>query len=115
MKNTFYNDIYEILLGKGLEGLPVGIIARQVYNRHTGLFSKDLSYEKVYQTVRFFLWSQAVRPGSTFTFGHQRGWYCLNPNASQQMNLLFDEQEFPETTEPSEKKTDPYENHPTLF
>lgn len=53
MKNTFYNDIYEILLGKGLEGLPVGIIARQVYNRHTGLFSKDLSYEKVYQTVRF--------------------------------------------------------------
>lgn len=115
MKNAFYNDIFEILLGKGQEGLPVGIIARQVYNRHTGLFSKDLTYEKIYQNVRFFLWSQAIKPGSAFAFGTQRGWYCLNPHASQQMNLLFDEQEPENMVETQEKKTDPYENHPTLF
>lgn len=116
MKNPFYNDIYEILQKKGNKGLPVSIIARQVYNRHAGLFSSNLTFEKVYQNVRFFLWSQATKPNSPFTFGTQRGWYSLNPNIAQQMRLLFEEQaqQDPEK-EPEYDNIDPYKNYPTLF
>lgn len=116
MKNPFYNDIYEILQKKGHKGLPVSIIARQVYNRHAGLFSSDFTFDKVYQNVRFFLWSQATKPNSPFTFGIQRGWYSLNPNVAQQMKLLFEEQEHNEQEETQDNHNfDPFKNHPTLF
>ncbi len=89
MGSPFYNDIYEILRRTGKEGLPVGIIARQVYNRHVGLFNVGLSYEKVYQNVRFFLWTQAGKASSPFTSGRERGWYALKCDACHQPELDF--------------------------
>ena len=80
MENPFYNDIYEIFQTKGCEGLPVGIIAKQVYNRHAGLFNTELTYERVYQNVRFFLWAQSCKPSSPFMGTANRGWYALKPN-----------------------------------
>lgn len=91
MENPFYNDIYEILQTKGCEGLPVGIIAKQVYNRHAGLFNTELTYERVYQNVRFFLWAQSCKPSSPFTGTTNRGWYALKPNVCRQMRIDFTE------------------------
>ena len=89
MENPFYNDIYEILQAKGRKGLPVGTIAKLVYNRHAGLFNTAISYERVYQNVRFFLWAQAGKASSPFTFGSDRGWYALKPNFARQMRIDF--------------------------
>ena len=91
MENPFYNDIYEILQTKGCEGLPVGIIAKQVYNRHAGLFNTELTYERVYQNVRFFLWAQSCKPSSPFMGTANRGWYALKPNVCRQMRIDFTE------------------------
>ena len=103
MENPFYNDIYEILQTKGCEGLPVGIIAKQVYNRHAGLFNTELTYEKVYQNVRFFLWAQSSKPSSPFMGAAQRGWYALKPNVCRQMRIDFTEIPSEEATEVPEK------------
>lgn len=84
MGNPFYNDIYEILRAKGHGGLPVGIIAKQVYNRHAELFNDELTYEKVYRSVSFFLRSKSCKPSSPFMRTARRGWYALKPNACHQ-------------------------------
>lgn len=115
MGNPFYNDIYEILLSRGDEGLPVGIIAKQVYNRHAGLFNPDLTYEWVYQNVRFFLWTQAGKPSSPFmTAG--RGKYALKSKAHHQMRIDFNEkgQAAPATPEEENREGLP-SGHPSLF
>lgn len=116
MKSPFYNDIYEILLTKGKEGLPIGNIARQVYNRRVGLFASDVSYDKIYQAVRFFLWSQANKSDSPFISGRQRGWYAIKPLNLQQMQLDFTEPAVTEKKESTEKTTEQnFEGFPTLF
>lgn len=89
MGNLFYNDIYEILQTKGCRGLPVRIIARQVYNRHAGLFNSRLTFEHVYQNVRFFLWSQSRKASSPFVRTERWGWYALRPDAVRQMRIDF--------------------------
>lgn len=114
MENPFYNDIYEILQTKGCEGLPVGIIAKQVYNRHAGLFNTELTYEGVYQNVRFFLWAQSCKPSSPFTGTTNRGWYALKPNVCRQMRIDFTEIPSEEATEVPEKEEKTID-YPTLF
>lgn len=115
MESPFYNDIYEILRMRGSKGLPVGVIAKQVYNRHAGLFNTDLTYEKVYSTIRFFLWAQANRAASPFTFGESRGWYALKPHLSEQMKLMFTEEDNgkDEKEQPAEKECP--DDYPSLF
>ncbi len=115
MKNPFYNDIYEILRPKGREGLPVGVIAKQVYNRHAGLFNDDLFYERIYQNVRFFLWAQSTSPSTPFTWGKSRGWYALKPNTWRQLQLDFTSRKNDEEVEIQEKKPAYIENYPSLF
>ena len=116
MENPFYNDIYEILQAKGRKGLPVGTIAKLVYNRHAGLFNTAISYERVYQNVRFFLWAQAGKASSPFTFGSDRGWYALKPGAGYQMQIDFSmkvAESLPlEARQPEREEADYY---PSLF
>ena len=111
MENPFYNDIYDILQPRGSKGLPVGIIAKQVYNRRVGLFNSELNYEKIYQNIRFYLWAQANRPSSPFTFGQARGWYALKPQLYEQIPLPFtDETDENEAIEKDKETPNPYEH-----
>ena len=123
MENPFYNDIYEILQTKGCEGLPVGIIAKQVYNRHAGLFNTELTYERVYQNVRFFLWAQSCKPSSPFMGAAQRGsvpfgrtcrgrYDCGYERAESY--IYFTESPSEEATEVPEKEEKTID-YPTLF
>lgn len=100
---------------RGSKGLPVGVIAKQVYNRHAGLFNTELTYEKVYRTIRFFLWAQANRPSSPFTFGEGRGWYALKPQACEQMELQFTEEAGDTDGREEEKTAESLDDYPTLF
>lgn len=115
MRNPFYNDIYEILQTSGCKGLPVGIIARCVYNRHSGLFNTKLNYEWVYQNVRFFLWAQACKPSSPIIATSRRGWYRLKPDAGRQIKIDFTQKKKEEVTDENEKREEKSFNHPTLF
>lgn len=100
---------------RGCKGLPVGVIAKQVYNRHAGLFNTDLTYEKVYQTIRFFLWAQANRPSSPFTFGESRGWYALKPQIYEQMELQFTEETNDADEQYKKENTKSFDDYPSLF
>ena len=116
MANRFYNDIYEILQAKGCKGLPVRVIARQVYNRHAGLFTPLLTFEDVYQNVRFYLWAQSQKPSSPFTKTGRWGWYALKPGAGYQMQIDFSmkvAESLPlEARQPEREEADYY---PSLF
>lgn len=115
MRNPFYNDIYEILRAKGSEGLPVGVVAKHVYNRHAGLFNPELTYERVYQTVRYFLWAESIKPSSPFT-ATGRGKYALKPNLYRQMQMDFKESHGQETGLPEERQKEGQpSDHPSLF
>lgn len=89
MKNEYHRDLVEILLPEGRKGLPLRILTRLIYNRHAGLFTDDLIFAKIYNAIRFYLWAQARRPSSPFTFGEQRGWYALKTDAALQLDLCF--------------------------
>lgn len=96
MKNEYHHDILEILLSVGPQGLQVRYIALQIYNRRTGLFCEPIDFNKLYDSVRFYLWSQTQRPSSPFMHGASKGTYCLKPWVGRQMHLPF--------TEPEQKK-----------
>lgn len=111
MKNEYHRDLVEILLPEGRKGLPVRILTRLVYNRHTGLFADGLRFENVYNTLRFYLWAQSRRPSSPFTTGQGRGFYALKADAALQLDLCF-----APFSEPEEKKARPPEpDYPSLF
>lgn len=100
MKNEYHRDIMEILLPEGTEGMPVRVIARLVYNRHTGLFADDLTFDKVYHCIRFYLWHQSQRPSSPFCQCPRRGWYAIKSSLGVQMDLCFEERDIPESSSP---------------
>ena len=114
MKNPFYNDIYEILRTKGEKGLPVGLIAKMVYNRHANFFNSD-SYEWTYQHVRYYLWAQSKKKISPFTKGTQWGWYALKIDELKQLELQFTEPEEPKIPEPEKSSPEQVDDYPTLF
>ena len=101
---------------EALKGLPVRVIARQVYNRHAGLFTPLLTFEYVYQNVRFYLWAQSRKPSSPFTKTGRWGWYALKPGAGYQMQIDFSmkvAESLPlEARQPEREEADYY---PSLF
>ena len=113
MKSPFYNDIYEILRTKGKEGLPVGLIAKLVYNRRASFFNSE-SFDWTYQYVRFFLWAQSQKNTSPFTKGNKWGSYALKTDELKQLELQFKEkEELPSET--TEKLKEDLSDYPTLF
>ncbi|MCM1107533.1 MAG: hypothetical protein NC388_00595 [Clostridium sp.] len=111
MKNEYHRDLVEILLPEGRKGLPLRIITRLVYNRHAGLFTDELDFGQVYKSLRFYLWAQAQRPSSPFTFGGKRGFYALKADAALQLDLCFASTPEPEAEIPPK----PVPDYPTLF
>ena len=112
MKNIYHRDIMELLLSQGTEGMCLKQLARIIYNRHVELFCTDLSYDKIYKTIRFYLWTQAQRPSSPFTKGLKRGTYKIKNSFGVQMDIRFEEPK-PKTEEPQEKSEKFI--YPTLF
>lgn len=112
MKNIYHRDIMEILLAQGNEGLYLRQIARQVYNRHVGLFNTDLDYRDIYQRIRFYLWHQSKMASSPFVRGKQRGRYAIKPNLSVQMDIHFDA---PAPPQPESEPARPETDYPSLF
>lgn len=113
MKSPFYNDIYDILRTKGEKGLPVGVIAKLVYNRHANFFNSE-SYDWTYQYVRFYLWAQSQKKSSPFTKGSQWGWYALKEDELRQLELQFAEPE-KQFEKSDEKCCETPIDYPTLF
>lgn len=93
MKNEYHHDLMEILAKAGSNGLQVRFIALQIYNRRTGLFCDTIDFNKLYDSIRFYLWSQSRRPSSPFMHGAAKGFYRLKPAMYQQMLLPFAEEE----------------------
>ncbi len=87
MKNEYYRDIVGILLEKGSDGCASRDLARQIYNRHYGLFDTDLIYGKIRQQVCLYLWYQSRRPGTPF-MRLSWGRYAIKPDFAVQLDFL---------------------------
>lgn len=90
MKNEYHHDLLEVLAAAGPGGLQVRLIALQIYNRRAGLFCDAIDFNRLYDSVRYYLWSQTQRPSSPFMHGPSKGSYMLKPVVHQQMQLPFD-------------------------
>ncbi len=112
MKNIYHRDIMEVLLAQGREGMCLRQIARQVYNRHVGLFTTHITYRNIYQSIRFYLWYQSRQLSSPFTRGEKRGWYAVKPCLGVQMDIRFEE---PASPQPESRNHREETEYPTLF
>lgn len=89
MKNAYHNDIMDMLLRSGREGMNVRRLARQLYNLHSGIFSADVVYERMYNQVRFYLYYQSRQSHSPFVH-LRRGQYALRQDIAVQLNIFID-------------------------
>ena len=89
MKNAYHNDIMDMLIRSGREGMNVRRLARQLYNLHSGIFASDVVYEKLYNQVRGYLWYQSRQRHSPFV--HLRwGQYALRQDIAVQLDIFID-------------------------
>lgn len=89
MKNRYHQDIIDVLKEANGQSMPVRLIARHIYNKKVGLFDNKLSFEDLYQSVRFYLWSQSNRPSSPFLRGERRGYYTVRKEIFDMLELDF--------------------------
>ncbi len=98
MRNEYHRDIISILLEKGSDGCMARDIARQIYNRHYGLFATELVYHDIQRQVRLYLWRQSRLPGTPFMH-LSWGVYAIKPDFAVQLDFLdellgkYDEEE----------------------
>lgn len=88
-RNKYHQDIIEILKEANGRSMSVNLIARHIYNKKVGLFAGNLSFEDIYQSVRFYLWAQSNRPSSPFIKGEKRGHYQVRKEIFFQLELDF--------------------------
>lgn len=89
MKNAYHNDLMDMLLRSGREGMNVRRLARQLYNLHSGIFASDVVYDVLYSQVRHYLYYQSRQRHSPFLHLH-RGQYALRQDIAVQMDLFID-------------------------
>ena len=89
MKNAYHNDLMDMLLRSGREGMNVRRLARQLYNLHSGIFASDVVYEVLYSQVRHYLYYQSQQRYTPFLH-LRRGQYALRPDIAVQMDLFID-------------------------
>lgn len=89
MKNAYHNDIMDMLLRCGHEGMNVRYLARQLYNLHSGIFSVDLVYGQLYNQVRYYLYYQSRQRHSPFLH-LRRGQYALRQDVAVQLDIFID-------------------------
>ena len=88
-RNKYHQDIIEVLKEANGRSMSVNLIARYIYNKKVGLFAGNLSFEDIYQSVRFYLWAQSNRPSSPFIKGEKRGHYQVRKEVFFQLELDF--------------------------
>lgn len=110
----YYRQIVDLLSLKP-EGLKVSTIAIHIYNQQGNLFTDEGLYQKIYESIRQFLWQQSKKRNSPFvTVDGKRGYYKLRPNFHYQAELMFEDDFQYDIVEPKKKKEqDP--NQLTLF
>ena len=94
MKNQYYNDIVEMLLKSESDGMRLGAIARNIYNKDCDLFDSDAEgkFMRIYRSVKRFLWYQRRLKRSPFS-RNRWGYYGLKRSFAQQLELCFDDWE----------------------
>lgn len=112
MKNRYHQDIIDVLKEANGQSMSVRLIARHIYNKKVGLFENTLSFEDIYQSVRFYLWSQSNRPSSPFLRGEKRGHYTVRKEIFDMLELDFTvpcsgSEEKEDKTNPEDDKTPP--------
>ena len=89
MKNVYHNDIMDMLIRSGREGMNVRRLVRQLYNLHSGIFASDVVYEQLYNQVRFYLYYQSRQRHSPFLH-LRRGQYALRQDVAVQLDIFID-------------------------
>lgn len=114
MRNKYHQDIIEVLKEADGRSMPVRLIARHIYNKKVGLFAGNLSFNDIYQSVRFYLWSQSNRPSSPFLKGDKRGEYRVRREVFFQMELDF-QSPCTDTSDKKESSIEKTESHLEVF
>lgn len=83
-----------MLLRAEPEGMRLGTIARNIYNRDCDLFDPDAEgkFMRIYRSVKRFLWYQSRLKRSPFS-RNRWGYYGLRRSFAQQLELCFDDWE----------------------
>ena len=89
MRNVYHNDIMDMLVRSGQEGMNVRRLARCLYNLHNGIFASDVVYDRLYNQVRFYLYYQSRQRHSPFVH-IRRGQYALRPDIAVQLDIFID-------------------------
>ena len=89
MKNHYHNDIMDLLLQSGREGMNVRQLSRSIYNLHCSIFSSDVVYSKLYNQIRFYLYYQSQQRHSPFLH-LRRGQYALKQDVAVQLDIFID-------------------------
>lgn len=105
MRNVYHNDIMEMLLRSGREGMNVRQLSRRLFNLHNGIFISDVIYERLYNQVRNYLWYQSKQRHSPFIHLH-RGQYALRQDIAVQLDIFIDCPKEEERSLKSVKKDD---------
>jgi len=91
MKNIYYRQIVGLLTDRP-QGLKVSTIAIHIYNQNGGLFAEEGLYQKIYESIRQFLWQQSQKKSSPFeAVEGKRGYYKLKRNFKLQGELIFED------------------------
>lgn len=107
MNHKYYRQIVELLALRP-EGLKVSAIAKNIYNQEGNLFADEDHYEKLYESIRQFLWQQSQRKNSQFiTVEGKRGYYKLRTNYSIQTEFQFASEDIIESLSDIKKNDKP--------
>lgn len=93
----YEQNVIDLLLQVGENGLPLQSIVKHVYNTHNSFF-EPIKEQNVYQSIRSYLIKNSVSPYSLFVKGDD-GKYRLNPKSVQAtaLTLQFLEEEGEQT------------------
>ncbi len=83
------------LLTKRPEGMKLCNISRCIYNSNCDLFDNEHKYDKIYSSVRRFLWMQSKQKNSPFqSVKNHWGHYAIKKSFAHQLELCFDNWEY---------------------
>lgn len=89
MRNIYHNDIMDMLLRSGSEGMSLRMLTRCLFNLHNDIFSHDVHFPTLYNQVRRYLWYQSRQRHSAFV--HLRwGQYALKQDVAVQLDIFID-------------------------
>ena len=86
---TYDRQILRILSDVGDKGISVQLLAKHVYNQNSTLFfSPDLS--EIHAYVQQYLLKNSKSPSSLIESMERRGYYRLNTNNADALQLMLD-------------------------